>query len=148
MGFSGKRYFFTFTDNSTRYIETYTGIRKSDLLKCLKTFHSLYKTKSKQEHPIERLCSDYGLEIQSHKTDEWLQKESIIFEPSAPYSQEQSGVSERTGRTLMDMTCASILEGNIDDDLWPEILLAINYIKNNRPTKALPNNTTSQEAQN
>ena len=48
----------------------------------------------------------------------------------------------------MDMTRASILEGNINDDLWPEILLAMNYIKNNRPTEALPNNTTPQEAQN
>lgn len=108
----------------------------------------LCKTRSKQEHLIERLCSDYGSELQSHKTDEWLQKEGIIFEPLAPYSQEQNGVSERTGRTLMDMTRASILEGNIDDDLWPEILLVMTYIKNNRPTEALPNNTTPQEAQN
>lgn len=48
----------------------------------------------------------------------------------------------------MDMTCATILEGNIDDNLWPKILLAMINIKNNRPTKALSNNITSQEAQN
>ena len=68
-----------------------------------------------------------------------MQKERIIFEPSAPYSQEQNGVSERTGRTIMDMTRATILEGNIDNDLWPELVLAMTYVKNNRFTKAVQN---------
>ena len=72
VGFSGERYFFTFTDNCTRYTEIYTGSKKSDWLKCLKTFHSLCRTRSKQAHPIERLRSDYGSELQSHKADEWL----------------------------------------------------------------------------
>ena len=39
----------------------------------------------------------------------------------------------------MDMTRATILEGNIDDDLWPELVLAMTYVKNSRPTKALQN---------
>lgn len=47
----------------------------------------------------------------------------------------------------MDMTRATILEGNIDDELWPEIILAMTYIKNNCPTKALPSNTTPYKAQ-
>ena len=45
----------------------------------------------------------------------------------------------------MDMTRVRILERNIDDELWPEILLAITYIKNNRPTKALQSNSTPHE---
>ena len=47
----------------------------------------------------------------------------------------------------MDMTRATILKGNIDDELWPEIILTITYIKNNRPTKALPSNATPYKAQ-
>ena len=39
----------------------------------------------------------------------------------------------------MDMTRATILEGNIDDELWPELVLAMTYVKNSRPTKALQN---------
>ena len=39
----------------------------------------------------------------------------------------------------MDITRATILEGNIDDDLWPELVLAMTYIKNSRPTQALEN---------
>lgn len=75
-----------------------------------------------------------------------MQREGITFEPSAPYSQEQNGVSERMGRTLMDMTRATILEGNIDDELWPELVLAMTYIKNSRPTRALANNLSPHEA--
>lgn len=37
------------------------------------------------------------------------------------------------------MTKATILKGNIEDDLWPELILAVTYIKNNWPTKALQN---------
>ncbi len=45
------------------------------------------------------------------------------------------------------MTRATILEGNIDDELWPEIVLAMTYIKNNRPTKALPSISTPHKVQ-
>lgn len=51
--------------------------------------------------------------------------------------QEQNGVSERLGRTLMDMARALIIEGEIDDTFWPEVILAMTYIKNIRPTTAL-----------
>lgn len=37
----------------------------------------------------------------------------------------------------MDMTRATILEGNIDNELWPELVLVITYVKNNWPTKVL-----------
>ncbi len=47
----------------------------------------------------------------------------------------------------MDMTRATILEENIDNELWPEIILAMTYIKNNRPTRTLPSNSTPHEAQ-
>ncbi len=97
------------------------------------------RTRSKDDYPIERLKSDYGLELQSHKADEWIEREGIIFEPSAPYSEEQNSVFERMGRTIMDMTKATILEGNIDDELWPELVLAMTYVKNSRPTKVLQN---------
>lgn len=119
VGFGGERYFFTFTDDFTRYTETYTGNKKSDWFRCLRSFHNLAKTRSKEARPIERLRSDCGSELQSKRVDRWLAKEGIILEPSAPYSQEQNGVSERLGRTIMEITRACILEGNIDDDLWP-----------------------------
>lgn len=46
-----------------------------------------------------------------------MQKEEIIFKPSALYFQKQNNVSERTGRTIINITRATILERNIKDDL-------------------------------
>ncbi len=37
----------------------------------------------------------------------------------------------------MDMMRATIVESGIDDNLWPEIVLAMTYIKNLQPTRAL-----------
>lgn len=43
------------------------------------------------------------------------------------------------GRTIIDMTKATVLESNIDDDLWPKLVLAITYIKNSQPMPVLEN---------
>lgn len=45
------------------------------------------------------------------------------------------------GRTIMDMTRATIIGGNIPDDLWPEIVLAMVHVKNFRPTSTLEGGT-------
>lgn len=135
--FGAKSYFFTFSDDNTRITETYTGRQKSKWLKSLKAFYNLVCTCTGLDRPIERLRSDYESELQSRKVDKWLTKQEITFEPSAPYSQEENGVSKKTRRTIMDLVRATILEGGIDDTLWPGIVLAMTYIKNLRPTRAL-----------
>lgn len=63
MRFSGERYFFTFTNDCTCYTKTYTGIKKSYWLNCLKTFHSLAKIHTKSKRPTGRICLDYGFEL-------------------------------------------------------------------------------------
>lgn len=90
-------------------------------------------------HPIKRLRSDYGSELQSHKTNKWMQKEKMTFEPFTPYLQKQNGVSEQTGKTIMEMIRVTILEENINDNLCPKRIFIIIYIKNNWPTRALKN---------
>lgn len=35
------------------------------------------------------------------------------------------------------MVRATILEGGMDDILWPEVFLAMTHVKNLRPTRAL-----------
>ncbi len=58
-------------------------------------------------------------------------RESITFEFSASYFQKQNKVSKRIKKTIIDMIKTTILEDNIDKNLWPELILAIIYIKNN-----------------
>lgn len=72
-------------------------------------------------------------------------KEGITFEPSCPHSQEQNGVLERMGRTIMDMVRSTIIGRSIPDDLWPEIVLAMVHVKNIRPTSSLTDGRTPHE---
>ena len=46
----------------------------------------------------------------------------------------------------MDMTRTTILEDNIDDHLWPKLVLAMTYVKNSPPTKALLQNLSPYKA--
>lgn len=68
-----------------------------------------------------------------------MQKEEITFKPFIPYSQKQNRMSEQMERTILDITRATNLKEKIDNELWPELVLAIIYVKNNRSTRALQN---------
>lgn len=45
------------------------------------------------------------------------------------------------------MARATILEGNIQDNLWPKVILVMIYIKNFHRAKALENDNTPHYAQ-
>lgn len=63
VGFLGKKYFFTFINSFTKITESYTKTKNSNWLNYLRIYHSLCKTKSKEDYPIERFKSDYKLEL-------------------------------------------------------------------------------------
>lgn len=115
ISFGREKYFFPFTDDYTHTTETYTSKRKSKWLKCLKAFYNLARIRIKLDRPTKRLQSDYGSELKSRKVDKWLTNQSIIFEPSAPYFQEENEVSECTGPTISEMVRAIILEREMND---------------------------------
>ena len=54
-------------------------------------------------------------------------------------------MAKRLERTLIEMARASIIEGGIDDSIWPEVILAMTYVKNLRPEKALQGLSPHQE---
>lgn len=141
IGFLDERYFFTFTDSYFRFTHVYTAIHKHEWFDHLQSYYSLAQNKSQKAKPIAMIRTDYGAELRSKASDKWMMQEGITFEPSCPHSQEQNGVSERMGRTIMDMARSTIIGGNIPDDLWPEIVLAMVHVKNIRPTSSLNGKT-------
>lgn len=136
-GFLGEKYFFTFTDGATRETETYTGYEKSKWFEHLKTYYARAQTVSLKDRPVHVIRTDFGTELRSNAVDQWMLAKGILFEPSAPYSQEENGISEQKGRTLMERVQATIIAGGIPDELWPEVLLAITHVSNLLPTTAL-----------
>ena len=53
-----------------------------------------------------------------------------MFKLSAPYFQGENDIAERQGQTLIKRVRSTIIRGEILDNLWPEILLAIIYVSN------------------
>lgn len=75
-----------------------------------------------------------------------MQKKRKVFEPLASYSQDQNRVVEIMRRTLIDMTRAKILEGDIEDELWPELVLVLIHIKKKRLIRVLANNLSPHKS--
>lgn len=69
--------------------------------------------------------------------DQWFTNQRIVFEPLAPYFEEENGMSEKTGQTIMEIVRAPILKRRIEVILWPKVVLAMTYIKNIQPTQTL-----------
>lgn len=48
---------------------------------------------------------------------------------------------------IMDMTRATIIEKNINNNLWPEVVLAMTHVKNIQLTRALEEDKTPHQIQ-
>lgn len=88
-------YFFTFTNGFSRYIHIYMAKTKNKWLDHLKVYYAYTQNKSEKAKPIQIICTDKALKLKSTKADNWMCNESIFFEPSALYSQEQNGISKQ-----------------------------------------------------
>ena len=67
----------------------------------------------------------------------WCADEGITFECRAPYTEEQNGVVERSGRTLMERSRAIQLEASLLLSLGPKAFLTARYTLNRTPNKQL-----------
>lgn len=134
-GFQKERYYVTITDGYTRWMEVYTVKRKSEWLRCLEEYASWVSTHFGRAIKIIR--TDYGSELRGKEADAWFLEHGIQFEPAPVDAQDVNGVAEAHQRTLTIMIKTALLAAGIPDFLWPDVALAMVYIKNRRPTSYL-----------
>jgi transposase InsO family protein len=135
----GYRYFVMFTDDATRYTYIYFLRHKSEVV----TAFQEYKAAVEKIHnlPILRLRMDGGGEYTGEELFSFLRKEGIQVEPSAPYTPQQNGVSERCNRTVMDPARSMLKHAGMPNSFWADAVKVAVYLKNRLPTRALPDNT-------
>ena len=68
---------------------------------------------------------------------EYLSSEGVHHELTVPKTPEQTGVTERLNRTLMEMVRTMLFEGNLLHRFWAEALSTAAYLRNLSPTKAV-----------
>ena len=114
----GAKYMLTFTDDYTRWTETYLIREKSDVT--LK-FHE-YKNYAENHtgRKIKRVRSDNGGEYCNTGLDQALIDAGIKRELTVPYTPQQIGVSERKNRTLIEPTRTMLYESGLPKTFWGE----------------------------
>ena len=140
---SGAEYFLTFIDDKTHYIWVYVLKHKHEV------FDRFQEWKAQVEKStgcsLKILRSDNGGEYTSNEFRSYLKTEGVRHELTVPKSPEQNGVAERRMNcTLVEMVRAMLSDSRLPQQFWAEALSTAVYLRNQSPTKALPEMTPSE----
>ena len=112
-------YMAKYTDHHSRLKAVYFIEKKGD------TIHTLGRSIQDLAIPlglrVQHIRSDNGGEYTSGSFQEYCKSTGIRQQLSVPYTPQQDGVSERDGRTIMDMTRCLPNEAHVPEPLWGEI---------------------------
>ena len=95
---------------------------------------------------VEHLEDRHGLNVKivrsdnelfTNRTRRWLRKKKIDCEPSAPRTQQQNGVAERSGGVVITRARAMRIGANLPHELWKETVNAAAYLHNRTPRENL-----------
>jgi hypothetical protein len=140
--YNGDNWGLHFLEDSTRMNYVYTYPSKSDTMKMIKAFYAFVETQYKTRIQIFKRDGERTL---GRAYKKWIKKKGIKEEISAPYTPEQNGAAERSGGVLIAKARAMRIEGNLPEDLWPEVFKSAAYITNRSPNKALNGKTPHQK---
>ena len=86
-------------------------------------------------------CDNGRGEYDNQFFTDFLKVEGIGYDPAAPNTQNQNGVSERKIRTVDEGARAMLLEASLPERFWAGAVAMAVYILNRSPTKALTGKT-------
>ncbi len=139
--YDSSRWFVILTDNFTRFTWMFFMKIKGKTAKHIKNFVTLMKIDC-SDYPLKCLCTDFKCKYLVLKN--WFTVNSIIWKPTASYSPEENGVSERLNCTICKLTQAMLKDSGLNSHLWLKVIKTAVYIKNQSFTCVL--NMTLYEA--
>lgn len=125
---SGKRYLLTFIDDFSRFTTIYLLKEKSEAFQKFKDFHELVQNEFGRR--IKAIRTDRGGEYLNTEFINYLNKNSIKIQRTAPYSPAQNGVAERKNRTLIEIARCMLTDANLELSFWGEAVTTANFIQN------------------
>ena len=84
---------------------------------------------------IKMSSSDHGGEYISSELQEYLRKNGIIHQTSAPYTPEQNGLAERMNRTIVERARSALIAAGLPKMFWAEAVSTVAYLINRSPTR-------------
>ncbi len=93
-------------------------------------------------YKVKVLKSDNAKEFISDSVNQLLLENGIFLQTTSPYTPHQNGVAERTNRSVIELTVASMWHAQIPIILWPYTVKTVINMLNYFPNKHLGMNTT------
>lgn len=81
---------------------------------------------------LKHLRTDFG-EFANQAFEEYTAKDGVKWEPSAPYTPEHNGKSERLNYTLMSSVRSILSAMHLPKTLRDELIKLVAYLKNRSP---------------
>lgn len=135
-GGEGEKWIIHFLDDNTRMNHVYciNNKKQESILETAKHFVALVLRRWQYHVRLWRADNEAGLGNAFYR---WVAAEGFTVENSAPYTPEQNGAAERSGRTLTQRSRALRAASNLPQHLWPEIFMAAAWLINRSPTRTL-----------
>ena len=129
------KYFITFLDKSTRFLEVILLKKKSKALNAFKVYKA--KAKNQSNKRIKRLRTNNNSEYVNTNFKYTLNKFSILHKKTAPYTKEPNSLIEHINLTLLNKVRSIIYTANLPRYLWREALNTAIFLYNRTPHSAL-----------
>lgn len=139
----GAEYFFTFTDDKTRYVWVYALKQKSEVVSKFCEWKALVEKSS--GHKLKTLRTDNGSEFMSSEFQNFPKIEGVRHELTVPKTPQQNGVAKRLNRTLVHVESARtmLIQARLPQKFWVEVLNTTVYLHNRSLTRAVDRATPS-----
>jgi transposase InsO family protein len=124
----GNKYDIIIIDDYSRFTWVFVLQDKSETQEVLNKF--LKRAQNKFDAKVKRIRSDNGTEFKKTQVEDFLDKEGIKHEFSAPYTPQQNGVDERKNRTLIEMARTMLDENKTPDRFWAEAINTVCHATN------------------
>jgi hypothetical protein len=139
---SGKRFFLTFVDDTTRMSDIYFLEKKSEVMEKFLEYKN--KVEKQTGSKIKRLRSDNGGEFLGKEFTTYLKSEGITHELTNVYSPEQNGIAERLNRTINDKVRCMLGNSGLPKAFWVEAVRTANFVRNISPCRTCDDMTPAE----
>jgi hypothetical protein len=129
------RYYITFLDAATKWLEIYLISNKGEAFDKFKAFINIEENNTSSK--LKRFHSDNARKYLTSEFNKFCIKKGILHTINAPYSSEQNGFGERINRTLLNKVKTLLIQSNLAKKYWGEAITASVYLYNRTPHSAI-----------
>ncbi|MBW0488887.1 hypothetical protein O181_028602, partial [Austropuccinia psidii MF-1] len=128
----GGQYYLKFTNDFSKFKTIYILKHKLETFEAIKNYVNQVKTT--QDKPVKVMVNDNGGKYLSGDVQEFIDKEGIRMELTAPYSPQQNSVSERGNRSTSEKAQSLLFNCKLPASFWGEAIVTSVFLENITPS--------------